>query len=114
MTRQDQDAKNLRKARKLYRSREKEDKFRRLELAARRRGHMMFYYTISNRDSGKPLGMGGPLDLQKAVSILTLRKLVLSEWCVTKWYGDGSDNDLIEWQTGGDEFLRDYHRIHNR
>lgn len=64
------------------------------------------YYTIRHSDTHEPLGMGGPLDRGKAVSILTMRKnLARSEWYVTGWEGDGSDNDEIVFSVSADEFV---------
>lgn len=66
----------------------------------------MDYCTIRHRDTDKPLGFGGPLDRNKALSILTMRRgLRLQEWCVTGWIGSGADDDAIEFQVSADEFV---------
>lgn len=72
---------------------------------------MAVYYTISHRDTGEPLGFGGPLDRAKAVAIIQSRTkgddgrpFAASEWMVTSWIGDGSDDDKIAYQVSADEF----------
>ena len=71
----------------------------------------MTYYTITNRDTGKRLGFGGPLDLAKTLSIIRGRSrgddghpFSASEWTVTAWTGNGEDDDEIEFQVSADEF----------
>lgn len=69
------------------------------------------YYTISHRETGIRLGLGGPLDRSKVLSIIRLRsrgsdgaKFSPSEWMVTAWLGDGGDDDEIQFQVSADEF----------
>lgn len=77
---------------------------------------MSIYFTIHHADTHKPLGMGGHISTEsEAVSKLTInagRKepVVLSEWYVTKWHGDGCDNDEIVEQMSADEFVHGYGR----
>jgi hypothetical protein len=71
---------------------------------------MKYYYTIRNADTDKPLGMGGPLERSEVIGRLTAQRkhrLVLSEWYVTRWYGDGGDDDQIEEQISAEEWLRE-------
>lgn len=77
---------------------------------------MSIYFTIRHADTHKPLGMGSPLSTEmEAVSRLTLnagRKepLMLTEWYVTKWNGDGTDDDEIVDQMSADEFVHSWGR----
>ncbi|HET8636013.1 MAG TPA: hypothetical protein VFL96_04105 [Acidobacteriaceae bacterium] len=71
----------------------------------------MDYCTIRHRDTNKPLGMGGPLDRGKALSIIRSRArgddgkpFASSEWIITGWTGNGGDDDEIEFQMSADEF----------
>lgn len=66
------------------------------------------YYTIRNDETGAPLGTGGNLDRKRARDLLLAPRpipLVKSEWFVTEWYGDGSDDDRLVCQTTADEWL---------
>jgi len=73
------------------------------------------YFTVAHRDTDEPLGLGGPLDREKCLSILLMRKsatvagktvpFLLQEWCVTAWSGDGSDDDEIDFIVSADEFV---------
>ena len=70
------------------------------------------YFTIANRDTHNHLGLGGHLDRQKALAILTTRKtgddgleFKSWEWSVTEWFGDGSDDDEIIGHVSGEEFI---------
>jgi hypothetical protein len=71
----------------------------------------MDYCTIKHCDTHKPLGFGGKLDRAKALSVIQSRKrgddgtpFSPSEWYVTGWIGNGSDDDEIEFQVSADEF----------
>jgi len=69
---------------------------------------MHTYFTIRHADTHKPLGLGGPIEPRSEV-VGRLRAarpqpLVLSEWYVTEWYGDGSASDEIIEQINAEEF----------
>jgi hypothetical protein len=69
---------------------------------------MRTYFTIKNANTHSPLGHGGDLDEARAHEVLVAPRpqgLVKSEWYVTEWYGDGSDDDEIISQCSADEWL---------
>lgn len=79
------------------------------------RGHKMTepkrYFTIRNRDTDKALGLGGPMDRDRALTLIKSRRrgddgkpFAPSQWMVTAWYGTGGDDDQIEFQLSADEF----------
>lgn len=66
------------------------------------------YFTIKNANTHNSLGSGGDLSEARTHELLVAARpkgLVKSEWYVTEWYGDGSDNDEIISQCGADEWL---------
>jgi hypothetical protein len=72
------------------------------------------YFTITNCDTHKPLGLGGSLDRQRVIDILRAARpkpLILTEWYVTEWFGRGGENigDEIVAQTTADEWLEATH-----
>ena len=76
------------------------------------------YFTIAHCDTHKPLGLGGNLDRQKALAILTTRKtgddgapFRSYEWYVTECYGDGSDDDEFVGSVSGEVFVSDGGRV---
>lgn len=69
------------------------------------------HYTISNSETHKPLGLGGPLDRAKALSIIRTRQrgddgapFAASEWYVTCWSKSDDGEDDIEFQMNASEF----------
>lgn len=73
---------------------------------------MKQYFSITHYETGKALGLGGPLSKTSAKNILRARvtgddgrRFQHYHWCVTEWYGDGSDDDMIVDQVSGEEFM---------